>query len=248
MIASLSMYRRPQLRDAHARYWTSISVGLAAAGIDSPEQLDETTNEVDVWNDPTLVLSQTCGMPYRLGLHNVVQLVGTPDFAVDGCPPGYYRSALVVRHDDTRSTAADFEHAMFAYNQADSQSGYSAPYFHTEPLGFWFSNRTCTGGHLESATAVAAGAADIAAIDAVSMRLITRYSSSAHRLRILEWTTPTPGLPYITSASARAAAIYEAVSAAISNLSAQDRAALGIVGLVRIPRAEYLSMPNPPPD
>jgi len=236
------------LRDAHARYWSSIRVGLTAAGIDSPEQLDEITDEVDAWHDPTLVLSQTCGMPYRLGLHKVVQLVGTPDFAVEGCPPGYYRSALVVRRNDTRTNAADFEHGTFAYNQADSQSGFSAPYFHTKPLGFWFSNRTCSGGHLESAEAVAAGVADIAAIDAVSMRLITRYSSSARHLRILEWTAPTPGLPYITSASTRADDIYQAVSAAISNLSAQDRAALGIVGLVKIPSSEYLSIPNPPPD
>jgi len=71
-------------------------------GIDSPEKLSQDAEEFSVWRHPELVLSQTCGMPYRIWLHGHVELVGTPNFGIDNCPAGYYRSALVVRADDAR--------------------------------------------------------------------------------------------------------------------------------------------------
>ncbi|MFV1991694.1 MAG: phosphate/phosphite/phosphonate ABC transporter substrate-binding protein [Acidimicrobiales bacterium] len=246
MIASLAMYQHPQLVDTHNRYWALIRAGLAEVGIDAPGRLSQDAEEFSVWNDPALVLAHTCGMPYRLWLHDHVYLVGTPDFGVDGCAAGYNRSALVVRQDDERDSLLAYKDAVFAYNQTYSQSGYAAAYWHTEPLGFWFGRRIHTGGHLESARAIAERRADLAALDAVSWRIMQTHEPFVENLRVLEWTSPTPGLPYIASAGADSEALFSVVSRAIDDLSNEDRAALGITGLVRLPKDDYLAVPSPP--
>ena len=245
MIANLMMYRRPQLEGAHNRYWGLIRKNLQDAGIDSPEYLSQDAEEFYVWKNPDLVLSQTCGMPYRRWLHDKVALVGTPDFGVKGCPAGYYRSAIVVRKDDPRNDLVDFEDAVFAFNQTFSQSGYAAPYWHMKAKGVWFKNQTQTEQHLKSAKVVAYGNADIASIDAVSWRLMSRYGHFTRKLRVLEWTNPTPALPLITAQGNDAAAIFEAVKTAIAQLRPEDQKRLGIKGIVRISKDAYLSIPNP---
>jgi len=248
MIASLMMYHRPELAAANNRYWALIRAELAAAGIHSPKRLSQTTPEFTVWNDPTLVFSQTCGMPYRLWLHDRVALVGTPDFGLDGCPPGYYRSAMVVRQDDERTDWAQFGDSVFAYNQTYSQSGYASAYFHLAPHGHWPTRRLHCGQHRESARSVAEGRADVAALDAVTWQLMKTYEPFATGLRVLEWTKPSPGLPYITAAGSDADAVFGAVQQAVDELAAGDRATLGVVGIVQIPPAQYLAVPNPPED
>ena len=130
--------------------------------------LAQELEESVAWTDPELVLSQTCGMPYRTRLHVNVTLIGTPDFGVAGCAPGYYRSAIVVRRDDSRAELPEYRDAVLAYNNTDSQSGFAAIYHHVAPLGFWFGNRLHAGRHIDSVGAVAEGRADIASIDAVS--------------------------------------------------------------------------------
>lgn len=248
MIASLMMYARPELDAAHAHYWTLIRAALAARRIAAPETLENAAEEFSVWEAPDLVLSQTCGMPFRMRLHGRVQLVGTPDFGIDGCQPGYYRSAIVVRRGDSRMALADFRDARFAYNMTHSQSGFAAAYAMVQAAGFWFTGRVASGGHRVSALMVAERQADIAAIDAVTWRLIERYDEFARDLRVLSWSPPTPGLPYITGPGQDAAAIFDAVSEAIAQLNAEDRAALGLRGLIRIPVKDYLAIPNPPPE
>ncbi len=245
MIASLPMYARPELRASHDRYWSLIRHELASANIDGPAELSQDGDEQRAWNDPSLVLSQTCGMPYRNSLHGAVTLIGTPDYKLDGCNAGYYRSALVVRRTDSRTTLPDFEHAVFAYNETFSQSGYAAPFQHLATFGFWFDSRIHTGQHLASAKAVAAGKADIASLDAMSWKLMQRYDDFATQLRVLEWTVPTPGLPYISAAGADQQAIFDAVNRAIAALEDSDREQLGIFGLIAIPSSVYLAMPNP---
>lgn len=246
MIASLMMYQRAELSAAHDRLWVLIRDGLRGRGIQAPDALSQEADEFTVWLDPQLALSQTCGMPYRLWLHDQVSLVGTPDYGVDGCPPGYYRSALVVRADDPRADLPAFKPARFAYNQSFSQSGFAAPYGHLQARGFFFADRVQTGGHLASARAVAEGAADIAALDAVSWRNMERFEAFAAQLRVLDWTAPTPGLPLITAARNDANAVFEAVQDAIAALAPDDAQALGLKGIIRIPKADYLAVPNPP--
>jgi ABC-type phosphate/phosphonate transport system substrate-binding protein len=245
MIANLMMYLRPELAEAHNRFWILIRNHLSKEGIESPETLSQDADEFYVWKHPELVLSQTCGMPYRTWLHDKVQLVGTPDYGLRDCPAGYYRSAIVVRADDPRRELPAFRGATFAYNQTYSQSGYAAPYWHCQPLGFWFENRLQTQQHLLSAQAVATGRADVASIDAVTWRNIETYEPFASKLRVLDWTKPTPGLPLITSLRHDAGRILTALEGAIAELDADSRAQLGITGIVKIPKQDYLAVRNP---
>lgn len=246
MIASLMMYARPEVADATARYWVLIREALSDRGIAAPETLSNDAEVFSVWEAPDLVLSQTCGMPFRQRLHPHVALVGTPDYGLDGCAAGYYRSAIVVRRSDDRDDLADFADARFAFNNRDSQSGYAAPHALAKSRGFWFKDRHAVGGHVHAARAVAENRADIAAIDAVTWELIQRHDAFAADLRVLDWTAPTPGLPYITSPTQDAEAIFAAVAEAIENLSDADRNALMLKGILRIPKADYLAIPNPP--
>ncbi len=245
MIATLPMYKRPELVEAHNRYWALIRAALIERDIDSPKTLSQEYEDEFAWANPKLVLSQTCGMPYRLWLHDKVTLIGTPDFGVEGCPPGYYRSVIVIRRTDPRQSIDEFKEVTFAYNQPYSQSGYAAPYWHCRQYGFWFEKRLHKIHHLHSAQAIVSGEADIAALDAVTWRLMVRYESFTQDLRVFGWTKPTPGLPYIAAATANQALTFTAVEQAIALLSPDDRALLGIRGLVAIPKELYLALPKP---
>lgn len=246
MIASLMMYARPELAAAHGRYWALIRDALAARGVMTPENLSNDAEEFAVWTAPDLVLSQTCGMPYRTRLAQKVTLIGTPDYGLRGCPPGYYQSVVVMRADDQRSYLHEFRDARFAYNQTCSQSGYAAAWTAAKAGKFWFSDRRASGGHQMSAKMVAENDADIAFIDAQTWRFIRRYDRFSDKLRAHMWTEPTPGLPYISAKGADAQVIFEAVSEAISELGAADRTELAINEFVAIPKAAYLAVDTPP--
>jgi ABC-type phosphate/phosphonate transport system substrate-binding protein len=246
MIASLMMYDRPEVAAEHAAYWSLIRAALARRGIAAPVVLANDAPVFEVWKAPDLVLSQTCGLPYRMFLADQVTLVGTPDFGIEGCPPGYYRSTVVVRADDPRETLADFADARLAYNQSHSQSGYGAIHVSARAAGFRFRDMTESGGHARSAQMVAGGKADIAALDPQTWRFICRYDHIAAQLRVLTHTMPTPGLPYITGKAQDADVIFDAVTEAIEALNPAQRAALDLRGIVRLPQDAYMTLEIPP--
>ena len=94
--------------------------------------------------------------------------------------------------------------AVCAINSWDSLSGWVALAALVAPLapdGRFFGAARLTGGHLASVEAVASGEADLAAIDAVTWAHIRRFRPAvAGRLRVLTWTDPAPGLPFVTTA------------------------------------------------
>jgi len=247
MIASLAMYDWPEVRGEHDRLWSLIREGLADEGIAAPETLTRDTLLWDVWESPDLLLAQTCGMPYRTRLHGRVTLVATPDYGLPGAPAGHYYSVLVARAGEPGG-AEDFIHRTLAFNGQDSQSGWAAPLNHMGRRGQHFTRTLHTGAHVDSARAVAEGRADIAAIDAVSWRLMAAHRPAvAGRLRVLCHTDPTPGLPLITAQGRDPAPLARAAAAAIAALGAADRATLGLTGLAGIPAEAYLAVPTPPP-
>lgn len=248
MIASLGMYDRPETAAANDRLWGNIRDGLRAECINAPETLTRGDHAYwDTWQSPDLVFSQTCGFPFRAKLHDHVTLIGTPDYGLPGCPPGHYNSVFVARHDDPRTTLAEFSGAPFAYNEDLSQSGWAAPQNHASAHGLHFLPTMQTGGHRLSALAVADGRADLAAIDALTWELLTQYEPFAANLKEFARTEPpTPVLPYITAKGADAALYFRVTAAAIARLNAADRATLHLRGLVRIPAESYLAVPTPP--
>ena len=247
MIASLGMYDFGPLMGVNDRLWALIRDGLRRGGVSAPEALTRGEGAYwQAWQSPDLLLSQTCGYPFRARLQGKASYVGTPDFGVEGCPPGFYRSVFIARADDPRRDVTDFDGARFAYNEALSQSGWAAPQTHTAMLGIRLAPAIQSGGHRLSAQAVAEGRADIAALDAVTFRLLQAHDPMMAALKPVGLTDPTPGLPYITAQGRDPEPIFAAASAAIAALAPADRATLGLKGLTRIPVDAYLAVPNPP--
>lgn len=250
MIASLGMYDRPETAAAHDRLWVLVRDALRARGIAAPDALSRGEAAFwPAWTAPDLVLSQTCGFPYRARLYGQVTLIGAPDHRLPGCAPGQYCSVFVVRKDDPRQGIEDFADARFAYNEPMSQSGWAAPQTHAQGLGFRFSRVWQSGAHRLSAQAVATGAADIAALDAVSYALCRRYDPFMSALREIGRTAPTPALPYVSAPGADGSGIFEALRQAVASLSAEDADTLLLYGVTRIAAESYLRVPTPaPPD
>lgn len=247
MIVSLGMYDFGSAQAANDRLWALIRDGLRGRGVAAPDALTRGEHAYwDAWQSPDLLLSQTCGYPFRARLHGTVTYVGTPDYGVEGCAPGHYRSVFIARADDPRRDVREFGGAPFAYNEGLSQSGWAAPQTFAAKLGIRLPPVVQTGAHRLSAEAVAEGRADIAALDAVTYALMQDASPLVERLKIVGLTDPTPGLPFITSTGRDPQPIFDAVSEAISALDDGTKAALRLKGLVKIAAADYLAVPNPP--
>jgi len=241
------MYGWPALERPLDRFWESIRINLAAAGISAPDHLDRTTPARVSWDRPDLVLGQTCGYPFRTHLRGRVALIGTPDYGLPGAPPGYYFSVIIARKGSSNQRGKVFDGCL-AVNAFDSQSGWAAIYTHLASLDRPIIEAIETGSHRASATAVAEARADYAAIDAVSWRLMRRYLYDITReLQVIGQTIPTPGLPFITSQIHQRQAISHAVDKAIAMLGPKDRDTLGLLTLQQISEDAYLAVPTPPP-
>lgn len=211
-----------------------------------PDHLTRDNDPWDIWQSPDLLFAQTCGLPFRARLYDQVQLVGTPDYGIDGCPAGYYNSVIVVHDTSPVRDINALVGMRLAYNDPLSQSGWSAPNAHMNAAGVPFKVGPCTGGHQASAQVVANGDADFAALDAVTWRMLaTDDPKTTQQLRVIGTTEPTPALPFITSPHHDAIAVAKAVDQAIDALPAKAREILGLKGLVQLPQSVYLEMPIP---
>lgn len=238
MIASLGMYDHPGQRAANDRLWAAIRADLG----EGPELLTRDRALMEIWTAPDLLLAQTCGMPYRLRLAGRVTRVGTPDYGLPGCPPGYYHSVMLGRRGGDATQAR-----RFAYNDPMSHSGWAAPAAWMGARGLRPREFVETGGHLQSALAVAEGRADLCGVDARTWITIGALPEVAGAVEAVGRTAPAPGLPMITAPGRDPGPIRRALRAAIAAMPEADRALLGLRGLVAIPDAEYLAQPTPPP-
>lgn len=240
MIAALPMYDRPELQAANDSLWSLVREQLGFG----PVRLDREIGLKEGWSHPDLVLGQTCNLPYRLWLRDRVHVVGHPDFDLPFCQPGFYNSALIARKDDPRSLA-DLMAARVVINQDHSQSGHVTLWEYAQKNGFSPELSRESGGHVFSATMVAGGEADLAAIDAHSWRLIRRYDAHAAQLREIDRTRPTPAPPFICALRFDPAEVRAALRSAIGRLPATEKTLLNLRGVVEIPQATLLDIPTP---
>lgn len=232
--------------NAVAALWMELRQALAAAGLlDLPGALFQPDDLAAHWCDPALLLSQSCGYPFATSLAGRVRYVATPRFAVPGCDGACYRSAVVVRRDEPARSLAALAGRRVAFNSRDSQSGYNGLRALVAPHaveGRFFSGAVETGAHRRSLHAVASGAADVAAIDVVTLALVA--DSAPHDLdglRILGHTASVPGLPLITAAAtsdADLSRLRHAVAEACRSDSAGGRA-LRLDGVEVLPQERY---------
>ena len=235
-----------------AVFWSGLKVYLKQAGVsDVPEALDEPADLDIHWRDSQLLLSQTCGLPLTTSLRGAVRYVGTPAYRADGCVGPSYCSAVVVRDADPATSIAELRDRGVAFNSRGSQSGYNALRALVAPLargGRFFAQATETGSHRLSVAAVQSGAADVAAVDVVTLALLRRDQPGAVAgLRVIHHTDPVPGLPLVTAASTSDAVLQHLRSAWRSALAdgGLDKARTGmlLVGFEVLPASAYAVIP-----
>jgi ABC-type phosphate/phosphonate transport system substrate-binding protein len=205
-IASLPMYDFPELEATHDELWAAIrSYLINAAVVETPAQLTRRMAHVGVWTHPFLLLGQGCEYPLAKFFADRVRLVATPRYAVPGCEGSTYRSAILVRDDDSAQTLADLRDRRCAINERASNSGMNmlrASIAQYAGGTRFFESVVLSGSHRRSLQMVAAGDADVAAVDCVSFAHFRQISPSViAQVRILGWTAAAPSLPFITAAA-----------------------------------------------
>ena len=179
--------------------WLTVKRLLVARGV-SVDRVPgwPESNLLTHWQQPELILSQTCGYPLVTLLPDV-QVVGCFHYTASGCEGIQYRSFLVVRAQDRHLTLEDFRGRRAVCNSADSQSGFHALRKKVADDNF-FSQTTFSGSHRQSLIDVKHGVGDIAAIDCVTWALLQRHQPDLlEGLAVIDRTPLTPGLPLITS-------------------------------------------------
>ncbi|EYD78352.1 ABC-type phosphate/phosphonate transport system, periplasmic component [Rubellimicrobium mesophilum DSM 19309] len=239
MIAALPMYDRPENAAAHDTFWQLVRDGLRARGIEAPDALDRETPYDETWARPDLVLGQICNLPWRAGFRDRVTLVGASDYGLPGAGPGEYYSLIVARADDAAPGL------RFALNDPLSNSGWDAGQTWARRNGVAIDPTLVTGSHAESLRAVAEGHADLAAIDAITWRMLQRWHPLAGRVRVLDRTAASPGQSFITRAGQDPAPYREAIAEAIATLPRPESDLLGLRRIVVLPLSAY-DLPLPP--
>lgn len=249
--ASLPQYDLPELTDATDAWWDGIADHLRRHGVeDVPENLTRAEDAEALWRDPALMLTQTCGYPLMTELRDYLQPITTPHYDCEGCEPGLYSSALIVRRSDRIATLNDLRGKRVAVNNANSHSGMNALRHAVAPLARssrFFADFLYSGGHAQSAEAVLRGRADVAAIDSVTWALLRRYrAADIAELEVVQWTRKAPALPYavrIDAAPDRVRRIREAVlDASLDPDLAECREALLIKGMRPAQLDDYAPM------
>ena len=247
MIASLPMYWLEENAAAWKRFWHVVQIGAAREGITLPPLTPPEALPADWtehWLSPDLVLSMTCGLPFRTVLRDRVTYVGTLDFGLTA-PLGYYCSEIVTRATaDGAPDTASLTAPRLAYNSADSQSGWAAASdFRATATDFLE-----TGYHAASVAAVAAGEADVALIDAVTWRLLRQRGDACNGVTSAGRTRPTPGLPLIAAKGTDPEPLYAALQYGLERLDEADRERLGGPTALAVLREDtYFAVPIPAP-
>ncbi len=203
-LAGLPMYDLEPVRGAVDDWWAGLARACRAEGLeDVPDTLWRQGAREELWRSPDLLLSQTCGYPLLKHFTAHLSLVATPIYDTPGCDGPTYRSLIVVAADSQAESLEDLRGQICVINDWDSQSGMNVLRHTIAPLandGRFFGEVKVAGKHHLSIAMIAAGEADVAAIDCVTHGLMARHEpTSLAGTRVLCETDSAGALPYVTS-------------------------------------------------
>jgi len=210
MLATLPMYDWPEVWAENDTLWAAMRDALRAEGIDAPDALDRRVGYEESWTRSDLVLGEVCGLPYIKGLSEDVSLIGAMDLKLEGCPPGFYRSHIIVAAESELGLD-DLKGRDFAFNTECSQSGLAT----LRKLGLAEGRGQMSGGHRASIQLVAEGRATFAAIDAHTWEIALKHEPRCEAVRVIANTPPTPGPVYIAAKGADVEAYRRALPSVI---------------------------------
>ncbi len=199
----------------------------------------------DIYRSTQLFLGHTCGYPYMTRWKQSHRLVCVPEFEIPGCSGTQYSSWFICRSDDQRSSFESFAGAIAAINEENSNSGmnvlrYQASKHATN--GRFFRDVNTSGSHTQSMRAVAAGDADIAAIDTISYHHIVKSDPVlANAVKVMGQSVYTTGLPFITHNSERLdrSVLIDALNQCVEQLSDTNREHLKLIRFSEVKEADY---------
>jgi ABC-type phosphate/phosphonate transport system substrate-binding protein len=250
-IASLPMYDLPELTAATDTWWQAIARAMGEEGFaDIPNRLTRGEDYMDPWGSPELVFSQACGYPFTHDYRNSLCYLATPVYLADGCDGASYRSFVVVRASDPAQTLTDLRGRRCAVNGSHSHSGYNilrAMLAQIAEGRTFFSEVKTSGSHAGSLQLVIDDAADVAAIDGVTLALVARHRPEIRKaVRILAPSPLAPGLPYVTARGADKDTLQRlrrSLGTALQDPMAREaRMELLIVGLQVLPANAYAAI------
>jgi ABC-type phosphate/phosphonate transport system substrate-binding protein len=246
-LAALPMYDLPEVAAATDALWAGLARRLREAGVAAvPDRLERGGDPRQAWRSPDLLFAQTCGFPLMHEFDGRLTLIATPRYAVPGCEGPTYRSRIVVRAGDPRTSFAEFAGSVAAINAEDSHSGFNILRWRVaqEGQGPFFGKVERTGAHVASVAAVQQGRADLAAIDCVTFALLERHRPRAlDGVRVLEDTPSAPALPFVTAAGidrGELRILRRALADALADPElAAAREAILLAGIEELPLARY---------
>ena len=212
--------------------------------------------------DDYLFMGHTCGYPLMKSLKDKLSPICMPIFNVnadidthaassDGM---YYASTFITSINSEIQSLHESYQGVAAFNGRDSNSGMNvfrhalAPLAHKKGRGKAFFKRLIeSGSHKQSLIEVSEGRADIAAIDSVSLALITdAWPELASQVRAIGYSVKTCGLPFVMPNSrlkkTDTKRLTLRLNKALTLLSDQHRQCLRLVKFIDVELNQYQSI------
>lgn len=205
-VACLSMYDGGALTAANDALWSAIArrLGVSFGLTRGP------------WKSEALLFGQVCGYPFATRYREQLRLVATPVYSAPGCVEATHQSFVVVPSNSSIRDLTELRDARAAINEPDSMTGRHLLGDAIASAGGTIASTQLTGSHAASLARVAAGEADVAAIDCV-----TYAHLDPKGVRIVHRTRHTPSLPFVTAGDP--APVRRALADAIAELPAVCR-------------------------
>jgi ABC-type phosphate/phosphonate transport system substrate-binding protein len=242
LVANARMY---SVSPAAAAAWQRLLAHVVTASGVAMEIIDHAypAKLADLWARPDLGCAFMCGWPFvREGAVKTLLAAPVPAAEWSGGRPIYRSDFIVAREAPFQRLEDTFGH-RFAFNALDSHSGYNAPRAH---LAAFASRaplfRELVGPfvtHTRVVEAVAAGAAEVAAIDSYSLMLLRRHAADlAARVRVIDATPACPIPVFVASGLGDDDAARVRTALLGLNADADGRGLLEEVCLLGFARAE----------
>lgn len=199
------MYDWPEIRAEIECFWDRVRAMVPR--LPALSHPAESEDLIALWGDPATVVADCCWGAVDAGLCGTQQRLAQRSYLhVPGGTGNRYRSAIVAIDGDPADPG---EQAVlpdgagsgrWAANSPDSRSGWLAI---AEDAGLSSDDVLWTGSHRASVRAVAAGEAELAAIDCRSWQLALHHEPAARALTVVGWTAPRLGHFFMTGRDTR---------------------------------------------
>ena len=249
---SLPMYDFLEVHSSTMQIVEALATSLSAIGLDAHTDVPNASVHADLmrhWSGAGMLLSQSCGLPFMEELHQFVNVIGTPLWTDVSDVRGWYRTVIVVPESLGITSIDHADELRPVVNNTQSLSGWCS-------LGVALANATNdsvvvtpfvqSGGHAASLQMLQDKDADIASIDSVTFRLLSRHRPElVNNVRVIGYGPLVPATPIIVSKSSTVDAdeLYRVVSGVFGRSELQAALGnIGICGFVRLANSDYDSV------